>query len=49
MKGVDDGPDGLNDVAFDRALGLKPRRRAKQRQPIPVVTTITPPPSTETR
>lgn len=21
MRGVDDGPDGLNDAAFDRALG----------------------------
>lgn len=27
MKGVDDGPDGLNDAAFDRMLGLPRRKR----------------------
>lgn len=49
MRGVDDGPDGLNDVAFDRALRRATRPRAKQRQFIPVVTTVAPPPSTEPR
>lgn len=23
MKGLDDGPDGLNDAAFNRALGIR--------------------------
>lgn len=27
MNGVDDGPDGLNDAAFDRMLGLSRRKR----------------------
>ncbi|HET9893158.1 MAG TPA: hypothetical protein VFQ42_21960 [Mycobacterium sp.] len=35
MKRVDDGVDGLNEAAFDRMLGIKPRRarRAKQIEP----------------
>ena len=28
MKGIDDGPDGLNEAAFDRALG-RPSRRSR--------------------
>jgi len=37
MRGLDDGPDGLNDVAFDRALaaGLSPRRTKAARSPHP--------------
>jgi hypothetical protein len=32
VKGLDDGPDGLNERAFDRALGLpRPRRRRTDR------------------
>lgn len=27
IRGVDDGPDGLNDRAFDRALGIAPKRK----------------------
>lgn len=27
MKGLDDGPDGLNEKAFDRALGAKSKRK----------------------
>jgi hypothetical protein len=26
MKNLDDGPDGLNEAAFDRALGVKPAK-----------------------
>lgn len=46
MKNLDDGPDGLNDKAFDRAWAQAIRedaaRRAaqlpaKKRQPIPVI------------
>ena len=33
MKGLDDGPDGLNDEAFERALRVPHNRK----QPIPVV------------
>lgn len=28
MKGLDDGPDGLNEKAFDRAMGVKAKRKA---------------------
>lgn len=30
MKGLDDGPDGLNDAAFERALAGRKRRPASQ-------------------
>ena len=30
MRGLDDGPDGLDDRAFDRALGLTPVRRPRK-------------------
>jgi hypothetical protein len=30
MKNLDDGPDGLNDEAFDRALGAPRARKAKR-------------------
>ena len=41
IRGVDDGPDGLNDKAFDRMLGLGRKRRTR-RQQIPVVTAPAP-------
>jgi hypothetical protein len=33
VKNVDDGPDGLNDAAFERALGGGRKGRRVQRQP----------------
>jgi len=36
MKNVDDGPDGLNDAAFDRALGLKRKKRARRPKATPL-------------
>lgn len=33
MKGLDDGPDGLNEAAFDRALGLRRNRVRRARKP----------------
>lgn len=35
MKGLDDHEDGLNDAAFDRALGGR-KRKARARKPVPV-------------
>lgn len=45
-KGLDDGPDGLNDKAWDRAIREDSARRAarlpaRRRQPIPVIPTST--------
>jgi hypothetical protein len=35
MRGLDDGPDGLNEVVFNRLLSSKPKVKAKtkRRQP----------------
>lgn len=33
VKGVDDGPDGLNDAAFDRMLGIRRPRAPKAKRP----------------
>lgn len=38
MKGLDDGPDGLNDATFDRALGGKPMAKRVTRKPAPKAT-----------
>ena len=40
MRGLDDGPDGLNEEAFDRALRSAPSPR--KRQAIPVLADVAP-------
>lgn len=35
IRGVDDGPDGLNDRAFDRALGIAPKPKRARKPKVP--------------
>lgn len=37
MKGLDDGPDGLNEAAWERAMGKLPRVPHNRKQPIPTI------------